>query len=378
MSRSILAYNYDPGALAKLRAGLRPLGFSVLEGERCARGAAGPAGGEGTLAFVDLDAPGAADVVARLRAGAPGMVVIGTAARPRGRVLLDAARLRLDGVMSRPVDPVVVERLARRAAERPQAAGSCDGLDSAQVLAMYLRAGEDGVLVFWRDGAPEGADFGCFHVEGGQVIHAVAGRRVGADAAREILAWEGARVRWLPGRTGAPRTILGRHLGLFAPTEPARSPTRGGAGELAELLSVAFPHVVAKMAKIAAMPQVVGAFLLEHGEVTHGAATAGLDEGALRRAVEAAAATLGEITAATPLAEGEPAPSEIQATAAGIRIIVDRVGPPEAGVQAGVAVYQAASISKSLRRLIRQVDRAFARAVERARAARAGGPDRPA
>ena len=51
--------------------------------------------------------------------------------------------------------------------------------------------------------------------------------------------------------------------------------------------------------------------------------------------------------------------------------MVDRIGPEEAGFQAAVAVYQAAPVSKSLRRLIRQIDRAFHKAIARAR----GGAD---
>ena len=367
MSRAIIATHHAASEVAKLRSTLAPLGLSVVRGTRDLDGTVQACDGGCTAALVDLDEPGVESDVARLRARFPGIAVIATAKRPRGEVLLRAARLGADGILRWPAAPATVERLTRRRLEAPGAAGTCRGIPSADLLALHLRAGEDGVLVFWRD---DGADFGCFHLEGGQVIHATAGRRVGADAAREVLSWPDAQVRWLPGRTGAPRTILGNHPGLFRPSgtaTPAATMAVGDA-DLEGALSVAFPQVVAKMAKIAAMPQVVGAFLLVHGEVTHGAAAAGVDEAALRRAVQAAASTLAEIAAAVPLSDSDPVPTEVQATAAGIRIIVDRVGPAEAGVQAGVAVYQAASISKSLRRLIRQVDRAFHRALARARA----------
>ena len=55
--------------------------------------------------------------------------------------------------------------------------------------------------------------------------------------------------------------------------------------------------------------------------------------------------------------------------------MLDRVGPPEVGYQVGVLVRQAAPVCKSLRRLLRQIDRAFiradkARARKKAKAAR--------
>ncbi|RMG99979.1 MAG: DUF4388 domain-containing protein [Deltaproteobacteria bacterium] len=372
MSRALLATHLAPADVARLRTSLAPLGLVVVRGDReFDRDAS--ANDEGVSALVDLDEPDAEGAVVRLRERFPDLVVLGAAKRPRGETLVRAARLGVDGIVAWPADPATVERLTRRRLSGAGATGTCGGISSAELLELRLRAREDGVLVFWRDDAP---DYGCFHLEGGQVIHAVAGRRVGVEAAREILSWKDVRVRFLCGRTGAPRTILGTHAGLVAPVDPGDGDGRGHLERVDAALAVAFPQVVAKMAKIAAMPQVVGAFLLQHGEVTHGRAAPGVDESALRRAVQSVAVALAEIVGATPMADTDPEPSEIQATAAGLRIIVDRVGPPEAGVQAGVAVYQAASISKSLRRLIRQVDRAFKRAMERAQ--RHGGSDEAA
>ena len=46
-----------------------------------------------------------------------------------------------------------------------------------------------------------------------------------------------------------------------------------------------------------------------------------------------------------------------------VRLVVDRLGPKEMGYQVGVVVRQASPVCKSLRRLLRQIDRSFSRAL---------------
>ena len=73
----------------------------------------------------------------------------------------------------------------------------------------------------------------------------------------------------------------------------------------------------------------------------------------------------------------EDAGREIQAIVGSVRLVIDRIGPPEIGFQVGVLVRQAAPVCKSLRRLLRQIDGTFARAMKKRRAA-APSPPRPA
>jgi hypothetical protein len=57
------------------------------------------------------------------------------------------------------------------------------------------------------------------------------------------------------------------------------------------------------------------------------------------------------------------ADGEIQAVIGDVRLVLDRIGPTGAGFQVGVVVRQAAPVCKSLRRLLRQIDSAFGRAM---------------
>jgi hypothetical protein len=73
--------------------------------------------------------------------------------------------------------------------------------------------------------------------------------------------------------------------------------------------------------------------------------------------------------------QGERSGTEIQATVGEHRLVVDRIGPSRLGFQIGVVVRQATPVCKSLRRLLRQLDRNFRRLLsDRGRAMQAGVP----
>ena len=52
-----------------------------------------------------------------------------------------------------------------------------------------------------------------------------------------------------------------------------------------------------------------------------------------------------------------------------MRLVVDSLGPRDLRYQVGVVVRQASPVCKSLRRLLRQIDRSFERSMKRERAA---------
>jgi hypothetical protein len=138
------------------------------------------------------------------------------------------------------------------------------------------------------------------------------------------------------------------------------------AQELDRVVAVAYPDVVEKLARLAQTPDVLGAFLLRHAEVVAGRCVPGLDEQLAGRSLCRLAHVFYDV-------EAQPssgASGEIQAVIGDLRLVLDRTGPTGAGFQVGVVVRQAAPVCKSLRRLLRQIDAAFARSNGRARDSR--------
>ncbi len=364
--------------LARAQDPLRLVGASDPSSPPCA------CEGEWVGAVIDLDAPEeqGRQITAAVRAKCAGVPVFGSSVEPTPEVLGRAARMELAGLVPWPCTAADLRRLGQVSHPDPAPSGRCAGIDSARLVALHAQAREDGVLVFWRPVAPgENMTVGSVHLESGQVVHAAVDGHVGVDAAREILSWSDAQVCWLPGRTGASRTIVGHWTGLL---HKAANEGQPASDALEQAISIAYPEVVEKLSRLSHTPQVVAAFLLRHGEILSGAALPDLDEGALRHAASSLSRVLADMVTAAPepdagtgaMLRGPSAiqadtAREIQAIAAGVRIVVDRIGPEEAGFQAAVAVYQAAPVSKSLRRLIRQIDRAFHKAIARAR----GGAD---
>ena len=127
--------------------------------------------------------------------------------------------------------------------------------------------------------------------------------------------------------------------------------------DLDRMVALAHPGVVEKLARLAQTPDVLGAFLLRHAEVITGRCVPALDEQLASRALCRLANVFFDVEAQPQSA----ADGEVQAVVGDLRLVLDRVGPREAGFQVGVVVRQAAPVCKSLRRLLRQIDSSFER-----------------
>lgn len=123
------------------------------------------------------------------------------------------------------------------------------------------------------------------------------------------------------------------------------------------MVALAHPEVVEKRARLAQTPDVLGAFLLRHAEIITGRCVPALDEQLAARALCRLAHVFFDVEAQPQSA----ADGEIQAVIGDVRLVLDRIGPREAGFQVGVVVRQAAPVCKSLRRLLRQIDSSFVR-----------------
>ena len=177
--------------------------------------------------------------------------------------------------------------------------------------------------------------------------------RGGAEAVRELLGWGNARVTWISGRSASARTILGRVEGLLD-REPAGLP------QATEELDDALRDVVEKLERLARTPDILAAYLLRNTEIVVGTTEDDLDPALIGRALSRLATVFQDVEE-----QQNQGATEIQATVGEHRLVVDRLGPAPLGFQIGVVVRQATPVCKSLRRLLRQVDRSFRRALQR-------------
>lgn len=263
-----------------------------------------------------------------------------------------SVKLRASALLRVPCEAAALREVFERVEPVPSAHGTCRGLMTAEVLAMYCQTGTDGALYLHRD---EDGRSGCIHVEGGQPTHAATGALVGSDAVRELLTWRGVDARWVAGRSSPARTIIGRWEALM--TQPVPSITDQ------HMLPLAIPQVIEKLVRLAQTPDILGAFLLRNGEVVTGRALPSLDDRALGRTL----CRLSNLQFDIEGIDGEDAGDEVQATLGSVRLVVDRLGPRDLRYQVGVIVRQASPVCKSLRRLLRQIDRSFIRSIEAAR-----------
>jgi len=265
-----------------------------------------------------------------------------------------AVRLRAIALIRTPCEASTFEDVFRRVSPMPTLRGTCRGLLTAEVLAMYCQTGSDGALYLHR--SSDGAS-GCIHVEGGQPTHAAAGVLVGPEAVQEMLQWTDVDSRWIPGRSCPARTIIGRWEALM--TIPTAVQTED------PVLPLAIPQVIEKLVRLAQTPNILGAFLLKDGEVVTGRCLPNFDERVLGRTLSRLANVQFDIEGI----DGETAGDEVQATLGSVRLVVDTLGPRELRYQVGVVVRQASPVCKSLRRLLRQIDRSFQRSMKRERQA---------
>lgn len=271
-----------------------------------------------------------------------------------------AVRLRAAALLRTPCEASALREAFERVTPTAALRGTCRGLVTAEVLSMYCQTGSDGALYLHR---VEDGTSGCIHVEGGQPTHAATGALIGPEAVHAMLAWQDVDTRWVPGRSCPARTIIGRWEALM--TQPAC------AHEDEPILPLAIPQVIEKLVRLAQTPDILGAFLLRNGEVVTGRCLPRLDERVLGRTL----CRLANVQYDIEGIEGESAGSEVQATLGSVRLVVDNLGPRELRYQVGVVVRQASPVCKSLRRLLRQIDRSFERSLKNSRVS--GGEGKP-
>jgi CheY-like chemotaxis protein len=318
---------------------------------------------DGVVLDIDLDEDAAAQVIGEVERRFAGVPLVATAGRIDDARVAAACHLGAAAILAKPFNIAALVQMLRAPASDAGFMGSCAGIPTAQLLTLHCGAGHDGVLhLRVGETATRPERTGSLFLEAGQPVHAVAGALVGADAVHTMLGWRDAEATWVTGITRCARTIVGRWEGLLA-----GAVRRGGdPQDLDRLVAVAHPEVVEKLARLAQTPDVLGAFLLRHAEIITGRCVASLDEQLAGRALCRLAHVFFDV-------EAQPnagANGEIQAIIGDVRLVLDRIGPPGAGFQVGVVVRQAAPVCKSLRRLLRQIDNAFDRAMparERAR-----------
>jgi CheY-like chemotaxis protein len=322
---------------------------------------------DGVVVDLDLDEDAVASIVGEVERRHTGVPLVGIATRIDDRRVESACHLGAAGVLAKPFQLATLLQLLRSPAADAGFFGSSGGIPTAQLLTLHCAAGHDGVLHLTcaaTNKSPEKS--GTIFLEAGQPVHALAQSLSGSEAVHAMLSWRDAEATWVPGATRCARTIVGRWEGLLA------GGTRGGvdAHELDRVVAVAYPDVVEKLARLAQTPDVLGAFLLRHAEVVAGRCVPGLDEQLAGRSLCRLAHVFYDV-------EAQPssgASGEIQAVIGDLRLVLDRTGPAGAGFQVGVVVKQAAPVCKSLRRLLRQIDAAFARTNARARETRIPQP----
>lgn len=351
----ILIFDADTGHTAHLIAGARPGLVELI--------AATPMDVEALLAttaidalVLDLDADEdiTAQVVGEVERRFDGVPIVGITRRADEAKVASACHLGACAILVKPFDIDALIQVMRTPSADAGFVGSCAGVPTAQLLTLHCAAGHDGVLhLRVAETATRPERTGAVFFEAGQPVHATAGGLVGAEAVHAVLGWRDAEAAWVHGITRSARTIVGRWEGLFA----GGARMSNDSADLDRMVALAHPGVVEKLARLAQTPDVLGAFLLRHAEVITGRCVPALDEQLASRALCRLANVFFDVEAQPQSA----ADGEVQAVVGDLRLVLDRVGPREAGFQVGVVVRQAAPVCKSLRRLLRQIDSSFER-----------------
>ncbi len=312
---------------------------------------------------LDLGDDAATTLVAEIETRLPGLPVIAYADRLDDARVATACHLGAAGLLARPFSAEQLQTLLRQPAPDAGFSGTTTGVPTPMLLTLHCAAGAHGALhLRCPETQTRPERLGTIFLDAGQPIHATAGDLTGSQAVHAMLGWMDAEATWLPGKTRCARTIVGRWEGLLA-----RGFTAGpgvGGEPVEDVVAVAYPEVVEKLSRLAQTPDVLGAFLLRHAEIVTGRCTAEVDETLAARALCRLAHVFFDVDAQP----NEDAGREIQAIVGSVRLVIDRIGPPEIGFQVGVLVRQAAPVCKSLRRLLRQIDGTFARAAKKRRA----------
>jgi hypothetical protein len=291
---------------------------------------------------VEPTGPEMGELSRRVRSRFPSAGLVIIAPRFDDRAIEVAAEVEASSIVPSPCEPNALLRVLKAHEQRVRFVGRAGGVETAELLRLHGIARSEGVLHL-RSAQGSGA----IHLDGGQPIHAHIGELRGAEAVRELLGWRDARATWIAGRSASARTIVGRLEGLLQREAPTL--------ESEEDIGVASRDVIEKLERLAQTQDILAAYLLRNGEVIMGRATAGLDEALIGRALS----RLTQVFHDMEEQQGDEAGTEIQATVGEHRLVVDRLGPTRLGFQIGVVVRQATPVCKSLRRLLRQIDRSF-------------------
>ncbi len=323
---------------------------------------------DAVVANLDIGADAATELVAEIETRFPGLPVVAYADRLDDARVSTASHLGAVGLLARPLVAKELQGLLRQPAPDAGFSGTTTGVPTPMLLTLHCAAGAHGALhLRCAETANRPERVGTIYLDAGQPIHATAGELTGSQAVHAMLGWMDAEASWLPGKTRCARTIVGRWEGLLA-----RGFTAGpgvGTQPVEDVVAVAYPEVVEKLSRLSQTPDVLGAFLLRHAEVVTGRCTSDIDEALASRALCRLAHVFFDVEAQPT----EKAGREIQAVVGSVRLVIDRIGPPEVGFQVGVLVRQAAPVCKSLRRLLRQIDGTFERAAKKRRAAAGAG-----
>jgi hypothetical protein len=294
---------------------------------------------------------------ARVRAVHPDVNLVVIAPRFDERAIHAAARVGAAAIIASPCETAALIRVLKSQARKVRFAGRCGSVDTGELLRLHAAAASNGVLYLAGDGRG-----GAIHIEDGQPVHAHSGELRGSDAVRELLRWRSVEATWIEGRSSSTRTIVGRVEGLLE---------RELDDEPSDYASVdeAPREVLERLDHLAKIEDILGVYLLRNTEIVSGRNDSSLDEVLISRALTG----LARVFLAMEDQQGERSGTEIQATVGEHRLVVDRIGPSRLGFQIGVVVRQATPVCKSLRRLLRQLDRNFRRQLsDRARAVQTG------
>lgn len=333
--------------LASIRPGIRTLRFGDSPPE---------ADSQPWVAMVVEGGPEVGSLARQVREQFPAIGLVMIAARFDERAIEAAAAVEASAIVPSPCEPAAIARILKSLEQRVRFSGRVSGVETAELLRLHALAGSDGVLHLRGE-----IGSGAIHFDGGQAIHAHVGDLRGAEAVRQLLGQPG-HATWIAGRSASARTIVGRLEGML---EREVAPVDD------EVVGSAARDVVEKLDRLAQTQDILAAYLLRNTEIVTGRSTAGLDEALIGRALS----RLSQVFYTMEEQQGDEAGSEIQATVGEHRLVVDRLGPTRLGYQIGVVVRQATPVCKSLRRLLRQIDRSFRKALNQAN--RGSGNDLP-
>ncbi len=338
---TVLIAAQDPNqstALAEMvqsiRPGVRTMQFSIAS-EADARNV-------DVAMVVEPAGPELGELSKRVRAACVGVPLVMIAPRFDERAIDAAAGVEAVAIVPSPCEPGALLRVLNDHERKVRFEGRCGAVETGDLLRLHAAAQSNGVLHL-----ASAAGSGAIHLDDGQPVHAHTPTNRGSEAVREMLGWTDVSLTWIAGRSASARTIVGRVEGLLE-RHIEEPPTRTEVEDAPR-------DVLEKVDRLAQTPDILAAYLLRNTEIVTGRNDSNLDEAVIGRALS----RLSQVFHDMEEQQGDGAGSEIQATVGEHRLVVDRLGPSRLGFQIGVVVRQATPVCKSLRRLLRQIDRSF-------------------